>query len=89
MRRLIVADTIAEIHQRSRGTHGRRPVRAALLPDYEMTVNHKLVNPIISERGLYGLPRLGGEAQPDRRRQPGGLGQPTVHRHDAQPAVVY
>jgi transposase-like protein len=29
VRRLIVADTITEIHQRSRGTYGRRRVRAA------------------------------------------------------------
>jgi putative transposase len=59
IRRLIVADTIAEIHQRSRCTYGRRRVRAALLADYEMNVNLKLVNSIMSERGLYGLPRPG------------------------------
>jgi len=35
IRRLIVADTITEIHQRSRGTYGRRRVRAALLADYQ------------------------------------------------------
>ena len=54
-----MADTIAEIHQRSRGTYGRRRVRAALLDDYDMNVNHKLVNSIMSEHGLYGLPRPG------------------------------
>jgi putative transposase len=59
IRRLIVADTITEIHQRSRCTYGRRRVRAALLADYEMNVNLKLVNSIMSERGLYGLPRPG------------------------------
>jgi putative transposase len=59
VRRLIVADTITEIHQRSRGTYGRRRIRAALLADYEMNVNHKLVNSIMSEYGLYGLPRPG------------------------------
>jgi putative transposase len=59
IRRLIVADTITEIHQRSRGTYGRRRVRAALLADYEMNVNLKLVNSIMSEHGLCGLPRLG------------------------------
>jgi putative transposase len=36
--RLIVADTITEIHQRSLGTYGRRHVRATLLADYEMNV---------------------------------------------------
>ena len=67
VRRLIVADTITEIHQRSRGTYGRRRVRAALLADYEMNVNHKLVNSIMSEHGLYGLPRPG-------RRKPNLIG---------------
>jgi putative transposase len=51
------ADTITEIHQRSRGTCGRRRVRAALLADYEMNVNLKLVSSIMTEHGLYGLPR--------------------------------
>ena len=59
IRRLIVADTITEIHQRSRGTYGRRRVRAALLGDYDMNVNLKLVNSIMSEHGLCGLPRPG------------------------------
>jgi putative transposase len=58
-RRLIVANTITKIHQRSRGTYGRRQVRAALLADYDMNVNLKLVNSIMSEQGLYGLPRPG------------------------------
>src|SRR3984957_7028468 len=59
IRRLIVADTITEIHQRSRGTYGRRRVRAALLADYDMNVNLKLVGSIMAEHGLYGLPRPG------------------------------
>jgi transposase-like protein len=59
LRRLIVADTITEIHPRSRGTYGRRRVRAARLADYDMNVNLKLVNSIMSEQGLYGLPRPG------------------------------
>jgi transposase-like protein len=70
VRRLIVADTITEIHQRSRGTYGRRRVRAALLADYEMNVNLKLVNSIMSEHGLYGLPRPG-------RRKPNLIGVDT------------
>jgi putative transposase len=56
IRRLIVADTITEIHQRSRGTYGGRRIRAALLADYDMNVNLKLVRSIIGEQGLYGLP---------------------------------
>ena len=59
IRRLIVADTITEIHQRSRGTYGRRRVRAALLADFDMNVNLKLVDSIMTENGLYGLPRPG------------------------------
>ncbi|WP_170926875.1 IS3 family transposase [Mycobacterium avium] len=34
-----MADTITEIHQRSRGTYGRRRIRAALLADYEIYVS--------------------------------------------------
>jgi len=56
IRRLIVADTITEIHQRSRGTYGGRRIRAALLADYDMNVNLKLVRSIMGEQGLYGLP---------------------------------
>jgi transposase InsO family protein len=59
IRRLIVADTITEIHRRSHGTYGRRRVRAALLADYKMNVNLKRVNSIMSEHGLCGLPRPG------------------------------
>ncbi|WP_421840126.1 IS3 family transposase [Mycobacterium sp.] len=57
VRRLIVADRITKIHQRSRGTYGHRRVRAALLAAYDMNVNHKLVKSIMTEHGLYGLPR--------------------------------
>ena len=67
MRRPIVADTITEIHQRSCGTYGRRRVRATLLADHEINVNHKLVNSIMSEHGLHGLPRPG-------RRKPNLIG---------------
>ncbi|WP_205873909.1 IS3 family transposase [Mycobacterium camsae] len=47
----------AKIHQRSRGTYGGRRIRAALLADYEMNVNLKLVRSIMTEHGLSGLPR--------------------------------
>ena len=56
IRRLIVADTITEIHQRSRSTYGGRRIRAALLADYDMNVNLKLVRSIMTEHGLHGLP---------------------------------
>ncbi|MGV0677987.1 IS3 family transposase [Mycolicibacterium fortuitum] len=72
-----MADTIREIHRRSRGTYGRKRVRAALLADYGMNVNHKLVHSIMSERGLSGMPRPG-------RRKPNLIGVDTpvelVHR---------
>ena len=64
---MIVADTITEIYQRSRGAYGRKRVRAALLADYDMNVNHKLANSIMFEHGLYGLPRPG-------RRKPNLVG---------------
>jgi len=35
------------------------PTGAALLADYEMNVNLKLVNSIMSEHGFCGLPRPG------------------------------
>ncbi|TDK85638.1 transposase [Mycobacterium paragordonae] len=56
IRRLIVADTITEIHQRSRNTYGGRRIRSALLADYDMNVNLKLVRSIMAEHGLHGLP---------------------------------
>lgn len=59
IRPLIVADTIAEIDQRSRGTYGRKRVRAALLTDCDLDVNHKLLHSVMTEHGLYGLPRPG------------------------------
>nr|WP_237166498.1 IS3 family transposase [Mycolicibacterium hippocampi] len=68
---MIVADTITAIYQRSRGTYGRKRIRAALWADYDMNVNHKLVHSIMSEQGLNGLPR-------PRRRKPNliGVGTP-------------
>lgn len=38
--------------------YGKRRIRAALLEEYEMIVNIKLVGSIMRERGLAGLPRL-------------------------------
>ena len=65
-----MADTIAEIRPRPRGTYGCCRARAARLTDCEMNVNHKLVNSIMSELGLYGLQGFGREIQPDRCRHP-------------------
>jgi transposase InsO family protein len=45
------------IHRESRGVYGERRIRAALLEESEMIVNHKLVASIMAEQGLQGLPR--------------------------------
>ncbi|MGY1901282.1 MULTISPECIES: IS3 family transposase [Nocardia] len=57
IRRIVVADEISRIHAQSRGTYGKRRIKAALLAECEMIVNHKLVASIMAERGLFGLPR--------------------------------
>ncbi|MEV2226528.1 IS3 family transposase [Nocardia vinacea] len=64
LRRTIVADEIAKLHHRSRGTYGRRRIRAALMSEFDMVVNHKLVNSIMGELSLSGLPRRKGR-KPD------------------------
>jgi transposase InsO family protein len=57
IRRIIVADEIKKVHQRSRGTYGKRRIRATLLAEVDMVVNHKLVAAIMAELGLAGMPR--------------------------------
>ncbi|MEV7232195.1 IS3 family transposase [Polymorphospora sp. NPDC051019] len=61
VRRIIVADEIKKIHQHSRGAYGKRRIRAALLEEHEMIVNHKLVAAIMRER------RSGGRTRPGQR----------------------
>ncbi|WP_232069343.1 transposase [Mycobacterium saskatchewanense] len=51
-----MADTITELRQRCGTTYGGRRIRAALLADYDMNVNLKLVRSIMAEHGLHGLP---------------------------------
>lgn len=70
VRRIVVADAVEEIHRRSRGTYGKRRIRATLLAEHDMIVNLKLVEAIMRERGLSGLPRR-------RRRRPDLLGVDT------------
>jgi transposase InsO family protein len=70
IRRIIVADAIARIHQASRATYGKRRIRAALLDEHEMIVNHKLVAAIMTELGISGLPR-------QHKRKPNLLGAHT------------
>ena len=103
VRRLIVADTITEIHQRSRGTYGRRRVRAALLADYEIHVNLKLVNSIITETDCTGYRAPGGgslissvstppltwSTGGSPPRCPTNCGAPTSPEHPARDGKVY
>ena len=50
------ADLIGEIHEQSRRTYGWRRVRAELDDAYGQTVNKKLIQSIMREFGIAGLP---------------------------------
>jgi len=52
----MLADAIAEIHARSRGTYGILRVKAALELEQGLMVNTKLVRRIMNELGIAGLP---------------------------------
>ena len=56
IRRLLLADAIADIHARSRGTYGMLRIRAALEIEQGLIVNKKLVWRIMRQLGLKGLP---------------------------------
>jgi transposase InsO family protein len=56
IRRLMLADAIADIHARSRGTYGILRVRAALEIEQGLIVNTKLVRRIMRQLGIRGLP---------------------------------
>jgi len=56
IRRLMLADAIADIHARSRGTYGILRVKAALEIEQGLIVNTKLVKRIMRELGIQGLP---------------------------------
>ena len=56
VRHLVLADAIADIHARSRGTYGMLRVRAALEIEQGLIVNKKLVWKIMRQLGLKGLP---------------------------------
>ncbi|MGC1406941.1 MAG: IS3 family transposase, partial [Candidatus Dormiibacterota bacterium] len=63
IRQLLLADAIADVHSRSRGTYGMLRIRAALEIEQGIIVNKKLVWKIMRQLGLRGLPgpREGGE----------------------------
>jgi putative transposase len=56
IRHLLLADLIADIHKRSRGTYGMLRIRAALEIEQGIIVNKKLVWKIMRQLGLKGLP---------------------------------
>ena len=56
MRRILLADTIRELHLLSRSTYGIRRIQASLLHDRGLLVNRKLVRRIMAETGFAGLP---------------------------------
>ena len=56
LRRHWLAGLVTEIHAASRGTYGRRRIRAELVIGRKLVVNKKLVARIMTECGLRGLP---------------------------------
>ncbi len=56
IRRVVLSDLIAEIHERSRGTYGMLRIRAALEIEHGLIVNKKLVWKLMRQQGLKGLP---------------------------------
>jgi hypothetical protein len=57
IRRAWLTDVIAEIRERSRRTYGYRRMRAELADAYGQQVNKKLIQAIMRELGISGLPR--------------------------------
>jgi transposase InsO family protein len=56
IRHLLLADAIADIHARARGTYGMLRIRAALEIEQGLIVNKKLVWKVMRDLGLKGLP---------------------------------
>ena len=56
VRRILLADTITELHLASRSTYGCRRMRAALFHERGFVVNRKLIRRIMADLGLSGLP---------------------------------
>jgi putative transposase len=56
VRRILLTDTITELHVASRGTYGMRRIRAALSFERGLIVNPKLIRRIMHEQGISGLP---------------------------------
>lgn len=56
IRRLLLTDVIKELHYASRGTYGKRRMRAALLHERGLIVNGKLIAKLMQQAGIHGLP---------------------------------
>ncbi len=56
IRRAWLTDVITEIHERSRRTYGWRRIRAELDDAYGQRVNKKLIQQVMRELGIAGLP---------------------------------
>jgi transposase InsO family protein len=56
VRRILLGDTITELHVASRATYGVRRMRAALFYERGLVVNRKLICRLMRERNLHGLP---------------------------------
>ncbi len=56
VRRILLADTIKELHMASRSTYGVRRMRAALFHERGLVVNRKLIRRIMADHSLSGLP---------------------------------
>jgi putative transposase len=81
IRRAWLTDVIVEIHEESRRTYGWRRVRAELADAYGQCVNKKLVQAIMAELGISGLPkRRKGRPNPVHRATTADLVNRVFHR---------
>ena len=88
IRRAWLTDLIIEVHDKSRRTYGWRRVRAELADAYGQMVNKKLIQAIMAEQGISGLPsRRKGKSNLLHRLTDRGLRQPGVPTARSQPAV--
>ena len=85
VRRILLADTITELHLASRSTYGSRRIRAAQFHERGLVVNRKLIKRIMGGQGLIGLP-----AQKKGRRNLVNFAtsEDLVNRNSTAPAIT-
>jgi hypothetical protein len=85
VRRILLADTITELHLASRSTYGSRRIRAAQFHERGLVVNRKLIKRIMGGQGLIGLP-----AQKKGRRNlvSFATSEDLVNRNSTAPAIT-